>query len=82
MIDTIMVKESNMAKVIHADNRIVKVVTDSGVWGWTLFTAYIGAVIYFFQTDPNFWGFILALIKAAFWPAYVVFEVLSSLGVS
>lgn len=64
------------------DDRIVKVVTDQGAWGWVLFTAYIGAVIYFFQLDLTFWGFILALIKAAFWPAYVLFEVLTSLGVS
>ena len=71
-----------MAKVIHADNRIVKVVTDNGVWGWALFAAYIGAVVYFYQLDPNIWGFIIALLKAAFWPAFVVFEVLGALGVS
>lgn len=71
-----------MAKVIHANDRFVKVVTDSGAWGWVLFTAYIGAVVYFFLLDQTFWGFILALIKAAFWPAFVLFEVLGALGVS
>ena len=35
----------------------------------------------FFLLDVSFWGFVLALIKAAFWPAYVVFEVLGGLGV-
>lgn len=64
------------------DDRIVKVVTDQGAWGWVFFTAYIGAVIYFFQLDLTFWGFVLALIKAAVWPAYVLFEVLVALGVS
>ncbi|MFZ1301890.1 MAG: hypothetical protein WAQ27_04950 [Candidatus Microsaccharimonas sp.] len=64
-----------------SNEKIVKVVTDAAPWGWVLFTAYIGAVVYFFQLDQTFWGFILALIKAAFWPAYVLFEVLGSLGV-
>jgi len=63
------------------NQKIVKVVTDQAPLGWVLFTAYIGAVVYFFQLDFTFWGFILALIKAAFWPAYVLFEVLVQLGV-
>ena len=69
-----------MAK--YTNERMVKVVTDSGPWAWVLFAAYIGAVIYFFQLEPTIWGFILALIKAAFWPAFVLFEVLTGLGVS
>lgn len=63
------------------NEKIIKVVTDQAPLGWVLFTAYIGAVVYFFQQDPNFWGFLLALLKAAFWPAFVLFEVLVSLGV-
>lgn len=71
-----------MAKVVRTDGTsFVKVVTDSGPWGWVFFTAYIGAAIYFFLLDFTFWGFILALIKAAFWPAFVLFEVLGALGV-
>lgn len=70
-----------MAKVVSANDRFVKVVTNSGAWGWVFFAAYIGALVYFFQLDPTFWGFILAMIKAAFWPAFVVFEVLGSLGI-
>lgn len=57
-------------------------VVKQGPLGWVFFTAYIGAVVYFFQNDPTFLGFILALLKALVWPAYVVFEVLKSLGVS
>jgi len=63
------------------NQKIVKVVTDNAPLGWALFTAYIGAVIYFFQQDQTFWGFVIALIKAAFWPAFVVFEVLIKLAV-
>lgn len=68
-----------MAKT--GNEKIVKVVTDQGPLGWIAFTAYIGAVIYFFNLDQTFWGFILALLKAAVWPAYVLYEVLVSLGV-
>jgi len=52
-----------------------------GPMGWIMFMAYIGAAIYFFNVDPTFWGFILALLKAAVWPAYVLYEVLTILGV-
>ena len=71
-----------MAKVVQANDKFIKVITDNGAWGWVLFTAYLGAVVYFFQLDMTFWGFILALIKAAFWPAFVLYEVLTNLGVA
>ncbi|MGY4893110.1 MAG: hypothetical protein ACO1N2_00270 [Candidatus Saccharimonadota bacterium] len=64
------------------NDKIARVAVESGPWAWTLFAGYIGAVIYFFQLDPSFWGFVLALIKAAFWPAFVLYEVLTALGVA
>ena len=63
------------------NDNIVKIVSDQGPLVWVFFTAYIGAVIYFFQFDLTIGGFIVALIKAAFWPAYVLFEILRNLGV-
>lgn len=63
-----------------ARNDKVQVIKE-GPLGWIFFTAYIGAVIYFYQTDPGFWGFILALLKAAVWPAYLVYEALAAFGV-
>ena len=71
-----------MAKVINTNERFIKVVSDNGVWGWIFFAAYVGAVVYFLQLDPTFWGFVVALLKAAVWPAIVLYEVLSALGVS
>lgn len=56
-------------------------VIDNGQIGWAMFTAYIGSVIYFFNNDPTFWGFILALLKSIVWPAYVIYESLGALGV-
>ena len=63
------------------NDKIVKVVSEQGPLAWVFFAAYIGAVIYFFQFDQTVWGFIVALVKAAFWPAYVLFEILRNLGV-
>jgi hypothetical protein len=63
------------------ETNIVKVVKQEGHWAWTLFAAYIGAVVYFYQQDPGFWQFFWALIKAAVWPAFVIYEVLGALGV-
>ena len=63
------------------NEKAIKVVNDHGPMGWVLFMAYIGAAVYFFQQNETFWGFILALLKAAAWPAYVLYEVLKLLGV-
>ena len=62
-------------------DQAVKVVSDHGPWGWTLFVAWVGAVIYFYQQDPGFVGFIIALFKGAVWPAYVIYQVLGLLGI-
>jgi len=59
----------------------VKVVNQHGPTGYILFLAYIGAAVYFVQLSNGFWGFILALLKAAVWPAYVLHNVLQVLNV-
>lgn len=64
-----------------SETNIVKVVKQEGQLSWVMFTAYVGAAIYFYGQDPTFWGFILALLKAAVWPAFVLYEVLGLLGV-
>lgn len=58
----------------------IKVINESPL-GWIFFTAYIGAVVYFYQLEPTFLGFIVALLKALVWPAYVVYEALGLLGI-
>lgn len=63
------------------NDKVVKVVNEKGALGWVMFTAYIGSAVYFYQLDPTFWGFIVALLKAAVWPAFVLFEVLGLLQV-
>lgn len=62
------------------ENSLVKINNHAPV-GATLFAAYIGAVVYFFNQSPDFWGFILAIIKAVVWPAFVVYHSMVALGV-
>jgi hypothetical protein len=58
-----------------------KVVVDNSHWGYVLFVAYIGAVIYFLDRNEGFWGGVLAFLQAAVWPAYVLHAVLGLLNV-
>jgi hypothetical protein len=64
-----------------SDNALVKITHEHGPSGFILFVAYIGAVVYFFQQSPDFWGFIMALIKAIVWPAFVLYGVLGALNI-
>jgi hypothetical protein len=64
-----------------SDNSLVKITHEHGPSGFIFFVAYIGAVVYFFHQSPDFWGFILALIKAIVWPAFLLYGALRSLGV-
>lgn len=53
---------------------------NEGGTGYILFTAWVGALVYFVQQSDGFWGFFVAIFKACVWPAYVMFEVLKALG--
>ncbi|HMT56138.1 MAG TPA: hypothetical protein PKD20_04670, partial [Candidatus Saccharibacteria bacterium] len=57
----------------------VKVKVDNP-WGWALFVAYFGALVYFVERNEGFWGFLLAILQSAVWPAYVVYETLQRLA--
>lgn len=64
------------------EKRVTKVVNNNtAVWGFPSLLAYIGAAIYFVgATNGAFWDVVLALLKAAVWPAFVVYHVLGVLG--
>lgn len=64
-----------------SENNIVKISQNQGASGFVLFMAYIGAVAYFFGQQPDFWGLVLALIKAIVWPAFLINSAFSVLGV-
>ena len=61
---------------------IVKYVKNDGALGFFMFLSYIGALIYFLQqSGGGFWQVIFAFFQAMVWPAYVIFHVLTVLGV-
>ena len=41
---------------------------------------FVGAVVYYIQMADGFWMGALGILKAFFWPAFLVFELLRSLG--
>lgn len=40
----------------------------------------IGAAVYWIQTASGFWDGALGLLKAFFWPGFVVYEMMKFLG--
>ena len=54
----------------HATNKC------GGVYG----LGFIGAAIYYISTASGFWVGVLGILKAAVWPAFVIFEILKFLG--
>lgn len=63
-------------------NKTVKVINEGGPMGFVLFMAWIGALVYFVQQSEGFGGFILAILKSAIWPAYVLHSVLELLNIA
>lgn len=54
-----------------------KKMTTCGGAGGIWFLGFIGALVYYIHTHSGtFWLVILALLKAAVWPAFVVFHIL------
>lgn len=41
---------------------------------------FIGAAIYYISTATGFWMGVLGFIKAIFWPGFLVYEALKTLG--
>ena len=41
---------------------------------------FLGAAIYYISTATDFWMGLLGFLKALVWPAFLVYELLSSLG--
>jgi hypothetical protein len=65
-----------------AKDKTVKIINKGGgPFGGAYFLTFIGAAVYFVQNSVGFWGFILALLKAAVWPAFVIYEVLDLLNI-
>lgn len=52
---------------------------DSG-FSFMYFLGFIGALVYYIQNAASFWEGLLGILKALFWPAFLVYKVLEYLG--
>lgn len=52
--------------------KTVNVVNKGGPFGGVYFLSFIGAAVYFVQNTSGFWNVIWAIIKALFWPGFLV----------
>lgn len=56
----------------------VEVSKSSG--GFIYFLGFLGAAIFYVSTAPDFWAGALGLLKAALWPAFLVYAALNGLN--
>jgi len=61
--------------------RPVRVVNPAAPFAGMYFITYIGAAVYFMHQAHGFWGFVYALLKAAVWPAIVLYRAMMLLRV-
>jgi len=56
---------------------MAKLNADSGpIYG----LGFIGAVVYYISSSPDFWADVLGFLKALVWPGFLVYELLQFLG--
>jgi len=41
---------------------------------------FLGSLFYFVTTAPDFWGIVIGIIKAIFWPGVIAYGLLKFLG--
>jgi hypothetical protein len=56
-----------------------KIINKGGSGGALYGLGIIGAAVYYMQHAPTFWIGVLGIIKAVFWPAFVLYRVLELL---
>ncbi len=54
--------------------------TRTGCGGAVYGLGFIGSVIYYISTANSFWLGVLGVLKSVVWPAFLVFEMMKSLG--
>jgi hypothetical protein len=62
------------------DKPSAKIINQHGPMGFVLFTAFVGAFIYFLQNTNSFGDVLFALIKAFVWPGFLVYHALQLAG--
>lgn len=60
------------------ENNFIKVGKSDGPKGSVIFLTFIGAAVYFINQVDGFWNVIVALLKAAVWPAILIYNILQN----
>ena len=58
-------------------DRVVEKSSSGAVYGM----GFIGAAVYYIACSTGFWMGVWGVIKAIFWPAFLVFYAMKSLGI-
>ncbi len=61
-----------------SENNFVKINKRDGSLGFVLFMTFVGAAVYFVSQVDGFWNILVALLKAAVWPAILIYNVLQN----
>ncbi len=69
--------EQKLSRGHHCQKNVTKNITVSDS---IYCLGFIGAAIYYLSLAPTFWTGVLGLLKAAFWPAFLVYEALQFLA--
>jgi hypothetical protein len=56
------------------------VVKENGGGGMVYCLGVIGSAVYYIQQADGFWVGVLGVLKALVWPAFLVYELLKSVG--
>jgi hypothetical protein len=59
----------------HKSNKNMNGGVSSGIYGM----AFIGALVYYISHALTFWAGVLGFIKAIFWPAFLIYNLLEFL---
>ncbi|HEY5667933.1 MAG TPA: hypothetical protein VIR03_02085 [Candidatus Saccharimonadales bacterium] len=60
----------------------VKIINKGGnPFGGFYLVTYVGAAVYFIHHTQGFWGVVWALVKAMFWPGFVVYRAMEMMHI-
>lgn len=58
----------------------VTLVQSQSMSGFAYFLAFVGALVYYIQAATGFWAGAWGVVKALFWPAFVLYDLLRFIG--
>lgn len=63
------------------EKNFIKIVNKDSPAGFIFVLTYVGAAVHFVGAVDGFWNIVLALLKAAVWPAFLINKVFDLLRI-